>query len=157
MGNLRSTVPSRRERGFSLSEMLVVLAFIGITVGIGIPLVSEQMRIADARGAADRMAVQVRAQRMIAVAHHADNVITVNQDPTNSITYLDGNNQAQELKMPGTVTIMTGSSASITFHSDGSTAAASTIIAESVVSSSTERWTITVSQAGLVQVAHVRI
>ncbi|HUC43223.1 MAG TPA: prepilin-type N-terminal cleavage/methylation domain-containing protein, partial [Candidatus Sulfotelmatobacter sp.] len=56
--------------GFSLVELLVVLAFIGVALGVGIPLVNDQIRIADVRQVADNFATSVRAARMIAVAKH---------------------------------------------------------------------------------------
>ena len=155
------SVSRRRERGFSIGEMLVVLAIMGITLAIGIPLVNEQVRIADIRSAADNLAVNLRAARMIAVSHHKDIVVTVNNETvaspnTNSITYLGTTNTLKTVSMPKQVNIKSGSATSITFHSDGSTAAASTVTAECVVSSATERWTLTVNTLGLVSIAHAR-
>jgi prepilin-type N-terminal cleavage/methylation domain-containing protein len=146
-----------KSRGFSLAELLVVLALIGIITAMGIPLVSEQLRIAEARTAADELGVHLRAARMIAVSHHKDIVVTVSADPVNTLSYEGTNGETREIKMPGRVKIKAGSTATITFHSDGSSGASSTVTAESVVSNATERWTLTVSTVGLVSVAHVRI
>jgi len=141
--------------------MLIVIAMIGVTVGIAIPLVNEQLRIAEVRSAADQMAVHLRAARMIAVSHHKDIVVTVNAENAsvlpNTLSYEGTNGDTQTIQMPGLVKIKTGSTASITFHSDGSSDASSTVTTESVVSNATERWVLTVNILGLVSVAHTRV
>ena len=94
---------------------------------------------------------------MIAVSKHKDIVVTVNADPTNTVSYEGTNGDTRTITMPGRVKILSGSSASITFHSDGSSGATSTLITESAVSSATDRWTLTINTVGLITVAHVRI
>jgi prepilin-type N-terminal cleavage/methylation domain-containing protein len=158
VNNPRGPVTGRRNQaGFSLAEMLAVIALIGIVIAIGIPLVNEQIRIADARSAADQLAVHLRAARMIAVSHRKDIVFNVNVTPTNTYSYEGTTGTVRTIQMPGTVVIKSGSAASVTFHSDGSTGGASTITLESVVSSATERWTMSVNTLGMVSVAHVRV
>jgi len=147
----------RSEAGYSLAELLAVLCLVGIVIAIGIPLVNEQLRIGEARSASDQFAVNLRAARMIAVSHHKDIVVTVNADPTNTYVYEGTNGEIRTIAMPGRVQIKTGSAASITFHSNGSTGAASTVTLESAVSTSIERWTLSVNTLGTVSVAHVRI
>ncbi len=149
-------IPRRWEAGFSLAEMLAVLALIGIVLAIGMPLVNEQLRIAEVRSAADEMAVHLRAARMIAVSHHKDIVFTVSEDPTNSYSYEGTNGETRTITMPGRVKIATGSAASITFRSNGSVAAAGTVTIQSAVSSATETWTLTVNILGLATVSHAR-
>jgi prepilin-type N-terminal cleavage/methylation domain-containing protein len=152
--------PERRRRaqsGFSIAELLAVLAIIGAIVAMGIPLVSEQIRIAEVRQITDQIAVHLRAARMIAITQHKDVVVTVSVDPTNTVQYTGANGEVRLITMPGQVKITSGSSVSITFHSDGSSGATSTVTTESVVSKATERWTLTVSTIGMVSVAHVRI
>jgi prepilin-type N-terminal cleavage/methylation domain-containing protein len=148
---------SRTQAGFSLAEMLAVLALIGITIAIGIPLVNEQLRIAEVRAAADDMAVHLRAARMLAVTRHKDVAVTVNVEPTNSFSYEGPDGLQRTITMPGRVNIKTGSTGSITFHSNGSSGASSTVTIESAVPNATERWTLSVNTVGLVSVAHVRV
>jgi len=138
-------------------EMLVVVAIIGVVVAIGIPLINEQVRIADIRGSADLIAVHLRAARMIAVTQRRDVTVTVNVDPTNSISYVRATGDTVSVSMPRRVLIKTGSAASITFHSDGSVAASGTITTESTVSNALERWTLNVNTLGFVSVAHARV
>ena len=156
-----------RQAGFSLAEMLIVIAFIAITVAIGIPLVNEQVRIAEVRSSADDLALHLRAARMLAVAKHKTIVFTVNVDPVNSFSYkaLDdssiftGDNPKVRgpFKMPTRVKIVTGSDGSISFMQNGSVDFVSSIVLESQVSNYLERWTATVNTVGLTTLAHQRI
>lgn len=146
-----------RQAGFSLAEMLIVVAIIGIAVAIGIPLVNEQVRIAEVRTAADQLAIHLRAARMIAVSKHKNIVVTVGADPTNSYSYEGTNGDTRTIAMPGVVKIMGSSATSVTFKVDGSTTAATTITIESVVSGATERWTVTTNTLGLTKLAHTRV
>jgi general secretion pathway protein H len=148
---------ARKQAGFSMAEMLAVLALIGIVVAIGIPVVNEQLRIAEVRAAADDMAVHLRAARMLAVTRHKDIAVTINVTPTNTFSYEGPDGLPRTIKMPGRVSIESGSTATITFHSDGSSGASSTVTIESAVSGSTERWTLGVNTVGLVTVAHARV
>jgi prepilin-type N-terminal cleavage/methylation domain-containing protein len=147
----------RAQAGFSLAELLVVLAIIGAIVAMTIPLVNEQVRIAEIRSITDEIAVHLRAARMIAVSHHKDIVVTVSVDPTNTISYEGTNGDTRLITMPGRVKIKSGSSVSITFHSDGSTGSTSTLTTESTVSQAIERWTLSINTVGLITVAHVRV
>jgi type IV fimbrial biogenesis protein FimT len=148
----------RRDAGFSLAEMLAVLALIGIVIAIGIPLVNEQLRIAEVRGAADQMGVHLRAARMLAVTQHRSIDLTTDTT-TNKYRYFRQPSSADmvEVSMPGQVIIKSGSAATITFKSDGSASAAGTVTLESTVPNATERWTLTVNTMGHVTITHVRV
>jgi prepilin-type N-terminal cleavage/methylation domain-containing protein len=156
--NARHDNPKRRrEAGFSLPEMLAVIALIGIVVAIGIPLVNQQLKIAEARGAADLMAVHMRAARMIAVSQHRNVPFTINATPTNTYSYDSTLGVPRTITMPGTVNITTGSTATITFRSDGSATTVGSVVLESVVPNAIERWTLAVNLMGLVSITHVRV
>lgn len=154
---MERSAKTRAQTGFSLPELLVVLAIIGAIVAISIPLVNEQVRIAELRSVSDQLAVHLRAARMLAVTTHQNVDVTVSPDPTNEFSYPDSNGQTRVVKMPGRVKIKTGSTTTITFHSDGSSAASSTITTESVVSTATERWILNVNTVGMVSISHVRV
>ena len=147
----------QRQAGFSMAEMLVVIAFIAITVAIGIPLVNEQVRIAEVRSSADDLALHLRAARMIAVAKHKTIVFTVSADPTNTFSYEGNDGKMKTITMPNRVKIATGSDGSISFFQNGSVDATSAIVLESNVSDKLERWTATVNTVGLTKLARQRI
>jgi prepilin-type N-terminal cleavage/methylation domain-containing protein len=145
------------EAGFSLVEMLAVLALIAVVVAIGIPIVNEQVRIAEVRSAADQIAVDMRAARMIAVSKHKSIPFTINIDPVNTYSYEGTTGATRTIAMPGRVKIKNGSATSVTFKQDGSVAAAATVTVESAVSASTERWAIAVNTLGFAKLTHTRL
>jgi prepilin-type N-terminal cleavage/methylation domain-containing protein len=148
---------SCRKDGFSLPELLAVMALIAISIGIGIPIVNEQVRIAEVRAAADDLAGHLRAARMISVTQHKTITFTVNVDPTNTFSYEGNNGRTKTIATPGRVRIATASDRSINFKKNGSVDNASSIILESDVSGARERWTTTVSTMGLAKLAHERV
>jgi prepilin-type N-terminal cleavage/methylation domain-containing protein len=147
----------RLQAGFSLAELLAVLAIIGAIVAMGIPLINEQVRIAEARSISDQIAVHLRAARMIAVTQHKDVDVTISVDPTNTVSYTGANGELRLIAMPPRVKIKSGSSVLIRFKSDGSANATGTLTTESAVANAIERWTLTVNTVGMVSVAHVRV
>ena len=145
------------EKGFSLSELLAVVALIGIAIAIGIPIINEQVRIAEVRAVADDLALHLRAARAIAVTKHMTIPFTVDVDPINEFHYNGNDGAKKEIKMPGRVRIAPASSRLINFKRNGSVDVASSIIVESDVSGARERWTATVSTAGLTRLSHERV
>jgi prepilin-type N-terminal cleavage/methylation domain-containing protein len=147
---------SRCTRGFSLPELLAVLALFAIAIAIGIPLVNEQVRMAEVRAAAADLAVELRAARMSSVTRHTTIKFTVDVDE-NYFTYLGNNGQYRKITMPGRVRIAPASDRVINFKENGSVAFASSIILESDVSGSLERWTANVTTMGMPTLVHERV
>ncbi len=133
------------------------MALIGIAVAIGIPIINEQVRIAEVRAVADDLALHLRAARSIAVTKHKTITFTVNVNPPYSFSYEGRDGSPKEIKTPGRVRIASASSRSINFKRNGSVDVASSVIVESDVSGARERWTATVSTAGLTKLAHERV
>ena len=146
-----------RARGFSLAELLAVMAMVAIAVGIGIPIVNEQLRIAEVRAAADDLVLHLRAARMISVTKHKTIDFKVNVDPVSTFEYEGLNVPRKYIPMPGRVRIAPASDRSIVFRKNGSVEVASTIILEADVSGACERWTATVSTVGLTTLTHERV
>ena len=130
---------------------------IAIAIAIGIPLVNEQVRIAEVRAAADELALHLRAARMISVTKHKTITFTVYADPTSTFEYEGMNGKTKLVAMPGRVRIAPASDRSIKFKRTGSVDAASMIILESDVSGARERWTASVNSVGLTTLAHARV
>ena len=160
-GRLTGRKPKNRaggdERGFSLPELLAVLAMIAIAIAIGIPLVNEQVRIAEVRAAADDLALHLRAARMISVAQHRTVKFMVSVDPVNTFKYERFTLIWKEVSLPGRVRIAAASDRLINFKQNGSVDVAASIILESEVSGARERWTASVNAVGLTTLAHARV
>jgi prepilin-type N-terminal cleavage/methylation domain-containing protein len=147
----------RKADGFSLPELLAVLAMIAIAVAIGIPLVNEQVRIAEIRAAADDLALHLRAARMLSVTQHRKVKFKVHVDPDNYFEYEKFEDRWKQVFLPGRVRIVAGSDSLINFKQNGSVEAASSIILEATVSGARERWTASVNAVGLTTLAHERV
>ncbi len=133
------------------------MALIAIAIGIGIPIINEQVRIAEVHAAADELVLHLRAARMISVTKRETIRFTVNVDPTNSYSYLGKNGVLRTFPTPVRVRIATASDRSIDFKRNGSVDAAASIILESDVSGARERWTASVNAMGLATLVHERV
>ncbi len=146
--------------GFSLPELLAVLALLAIALAVGVPLVNEQIRIAEVRGAADNLAVNLRAARMISVSKHTPIKFTIDWDADRSLWVLNYNGtdgKARSIALPERVTVTPESDRLVTFQQNGSVSAPASIVLESVVPGARERWTATVSSMGIATLQHERL
>lgn len=143
--------------GFSLPELLAVMALLAIAIAIGIPLVNEQVRMAEVRAAADDLVLHLRAARMISVAQHRTVEFQVSVDPTNTFTYEVTEERWRTFATPGRVRIATDSVGAISFRENGSVDVAASIILESDISGARERWTASVNTMGSTRLAHERV
>lgn len=154
---IRTTRNGRRSRGYSLAELLIVLAIIGVTVAVAVPLVADNMRSAKVRGAADQLAMDMRAARMIAVSKRTTVPLTINADPTNTYSYTDAKGVVRQITLPTGVRIASASPSTVSFLRDGSLSSASTAVLEvSLGSSTVERWTVTTNTMGVAKLDWVR-
>jgi Tfp pilus assembly protein FimT len=128
------------------------MALLGIAIAIGIPLVNEQVRIAEVRAAADDLAVHLRAARMIAVTKRTTIKFFVYPDPRNQFEY-DG----RTVSTPSRIRIAAESDPIILFKRNGSVELLSSVTLESDVSGARERWTATVNTTGMTSLVHERV
>ncbi len=149
----------RGARGFSLSEMLVVVAIVGLAVAIAIPLTSEQVRLAKVRSAADEFAIHLKAARMIAVTKRQDVVFTILPDPVNAYTYRAVNDELRTFPLPSGVRIVSPTAdTTVTFRLNGSLAASNTTVLEAMISGDEkERFTVSTSILGVSTIARARV
>jgi prepilin-type N-terminal cleavage/methylation domain-containing protein len=139
----------RQKRGFTIAELLVVLAIIGIAVAVGIPLANEQVRQAKVRAAADQLAMDIKAARMIAVSTRDVLDLVVMPQPDNYYEYTDNQGKLRHIDMPTGVRI-TSSDSPITFRLNGSLDAATTTVIEiDLTVGVIERWTISTNILGV--------
>jgi len=144
--------------GFSLAELLVVLAILGLTVAVTVPLVSNQVRMAAIRSAAAEFSSDLRAARMIAVSGHRTINVQVDADPANSYSYPDSRGRNRQVALPEGIRIVSSTPASIKFRPDGSVhGGALTIFEARGVSGAAERWTIAINELGLLRTVYARV
>lgn len=151
------TRPRAGQGGFSLPELLIVLAIIGLGLTMAIPLVADQMKAASARGAADQFTVDLRAARMIAVTKRMTNNFVIAADPTNTYQYTDRDGTTRTIRMPKGVRISSTSPTTISFRQDGSVSATGTTVIEIAVGGGVERWTVTTSSLGMPSATRQRV
>jgi prepilin-type N-terminal cleavage/methylation domain-containing protein len=147
----------RDARGFSLSELLTVVAIAGLVVAVSVPLVAQNVRQAKIRGAADQFTMSLRAARMIAVSKRATVGVTVADDPVNSYSFPDTRGTTRTVAMPDGVRIVSSDSP-IAFTPNGSLSASTTTVLEAdLTDGAMERWTVTTSVLGTPSVSRERI
>lgn len=147
----------RGQRGFSLAEILVVIAIVALLVAIVVPLVGSTLRAAAVRGAADQFAIDLRAARMIAVTRQNNVDFTITVDPTNRYAYTRQDGTIRTIDMPRGVKIVSSSPTTITFQANGSVVAAATTVLEVAVDSGTERWTVSTNTLGMPTIVRARV
>ncbi len=147
-----------KQRGFSLPELLVVVAVIGLVVMVAVPLIAEQIRSAEVRAAGDQLAMSLKAARMVAVTTHTPVVFTVEVDPDNKYSYTDNKNNLREIVVPDSVSI-TSSDGDITFKLNGaidSATAMDIVLEANMTGGDIDRWTVSTSILGVPSVTHDR-
>lgn len=144
-------------RGYSLPELLVVLAILGLAVVVAVPLVGKQVRLVQIHSAAEQFASNLRAARMVAVSTRDEVIVQVDADPTNAYSFPDARGRTRLVRLPEGIRIVSSPSP-IRFRSDGSIADRAITILESVASDGTvERWTVTTGILGIARTDHVRL
>ena len=144
--------------GFSLPELLIVIAIIGIFVVFGGPALSEGYRSYKIRSTANGLVNDLRAQRYLAVANRAPRTLTLNrQDHStapNQYTFVNPQGRTVTMVLDG-VNIESTSATSIPFSINGGTGSGTlTVLVSSWVTNSRgERYTLTVTPTGTVQTA----
>ncbi len=76
--NARCHKTSGAEPGFSLPELLTVLALMSIFIVFGGPAMADGFRAYKVRAAADNLTTDIRALRYNAVTNHAASTMTIN-------------------------------------------------------------------------------
>src|SRR5437867_992492 len=106
------------EPGYSLPELLIVIAIIGLFVLFGGPSMNEAYKAYKIRSAANELVTDLRAQRYNAVANRAPFTLTLNNQsvtPPNQYSYTTYKGVAITVRLENS-NIETTSAASVTFN-----------------------------------------
>jgi len=139
-----------------MTESLVVIVIVGMTVVVAVPLTAERVRSARIRVATKQFVVDLRAARLTAVSNRSSVDVVVSADPTNSYQFTDSRGREHQVQLPEGVRIA-NSNALIQFRANGSVlGGASTVLETDLSKYESERWTVTTSVLGVTRTAHAR-
>ena len=157
----REAQGGERQRGYSISELLIVIALIGIFVLFGGPAMADAYRAYRVRSVATNLTVDLRALRYNAVARRAVQTVTINDQAhataPNQYSYANFKGDPITVPIEPQVSIETTSAASISFNMYGSTGVSgnqTVSVSSSINGSRNDRYTITVTPTGTVSTAY---
>ena len=150
-----------RQRGYSLTEVLLVLAILGIALAVTIPAMSSFMRGYSAKVSADEFVGHLRLARHLSIARHTPVNFTVNANSYSLRDWASGDLATAPLRtydLAGAVSVVSGTG-TVTFRPDGTVSAGSgTIRLEIDLNSDfTGRYDVEVSAAGKVSSTYTRV
>jgi Tfp pilus assembly protein FimT len=145
------------EKGFTVSEALVVVAIIGVIVLVTLPALGERYRGYQVRSATNDLVADLRVARHTAITQRTTVDFTVNDEsdsPPNRYSYIRANGETRTVEMEDNVAITAAPATALEFEQDGGLdGAAGTIILQTQVSDTRiDRYTVVVSTVGTVAV-----
>ncbi len=160
---LRESTRTRRaggETGYSLPELLIVIALIGLFVLFGGPAMADAFKAYKVRSVANSLTVDLRALRYNAVSTRSPRTMTINNTASaspNQYSYTNYKGDPITVRIEPFVDIETTSAASITFNINGSTGASGNqtlSVSMAINGSRNDRYTITVTPSGTISSAY---
>ncbi|HXH27583.1 MAG TPA: prepilin-type N-terminal cleavage/methylation domain-containing protein [Candidatus Polarisedimenticolia bacterium] len=161
-GIMESGRRTARQAGYSLPELLAVIAIMGIIVVFGGPALQTALRAYRVRSMADMLTTDIRALRYDAVTNRATRTMTVNDrnaSPANQYSFTNSKGKPVTIHMEQDVDIDTTSDSSISFGINGATGSTSSLsvsISGQVNTTRGDRYTITVTPTGTVSAAYTQ-
>ena len=151
----------RQQKGYSLVEVLLVLAIMGIFLAISIPALSSYMRSYSARVGADEFVSHMRLARHLAIARHQPIDMLVGTEEYSLPDWTDKDITTagtRDFTLPRGCTIVSGTG-TITFRTDGtiSTGATTMRMELTLDGQLTARYDITISTAGKITTTFTRV
>ena len=150
-----------RMEGYSLPELLIVIALIGLFVLFGGPAMADAYKAYKVRSVANNLSIDLRAMRYNAVSTRTPRTMTIHNqaDATtpNQYSYTNYKGDPITVRIEPFVNIETTSAAAITFNIYGSTGVSGNqTVSVSMFISGTrnDRYTINVSPTGTISSAY---
>jgi len=157
----RTALQRKPIAGFSIAELMTVIALMSLLILFGGPAMADAFRSYKVRSTADILSTDVRALRYAAVAGRTSLTMTLkNQDDStspNQYTFTNFKGDTVTRRLESGVNIETSSAASITFSAMGATGQSSNqtlVVSMPVNELRGERYTISVTPSGTVSAAY---
>jgi len=157
----RSTGRDERNGGFSLPELLAVIAIMGLFILFGGPAMADAYRAYKVRSSADTLVTDIRALRYNAVAQRATQTLTINTQGNstapNQYSFVNMRGVTVVRKEEVGVNIDDTSSTTISFNNTGTTGSTgnlTVIMSLTVNGDRGDRYTLTVTPTGTVSSAY---
>ena len=157
----RSGKRDRSERGFSLPELLTVLALMGLFIIFAGPAMADGYRAYKVRSTADNLTTDIRALRYNAVTNRGSRTMTLNDQTNatapNTYSFVNAAGNTVTITLDVGINIESGSATTLTMNSNGSTGSAgnATVSVSGMINGSrNDRYTITITPTGTVSSAY---
>ena len=149
-----------RDEGFSLPELLTVIALMGLLILFGGPALADGFRAYKVRTAADILSTDLRAMRYSAVGQRAPRSMTINNQgstPPNQYTFVNARGETLIRQLESPVNIESTSATTISFAINGSTGTTSSqtiVVSMGINETRGDRYTVSVSPSGTISTAY---
>jgi prepilin-type N-terminal cleavage/methylation domain-containing protein len=139
------------EAGFSIVEMLLVLAIMAIFITFAGPAFTESYRAYKVRAASQELSVAIRAVRQVAVSTRTASNLLVNTG-AGTYSWTDAKGKTRSWVLPTGVAFISATPSTITFVTNGtvSTGSASIVLQGTVNGGRADRWTLNLNTVGQV-------
>ena len=152
---------TRSTEGYSLSELLTVIALIGLFVLFGGPAMADAFRAYKVRATADIVATDVRAMRYSAVGQRSARTMAISSQGAgtnpNTYTFVNAVGDTVLRRLEHGVNIDDASADTLSFGITGATGSAGNevvIVRMDINATRGDRYTISVSPSGTVSTAY---
>jgi Tfp pilus assembly protein FimT len=147
-----------RERGFSITEMLVVFALAALMITFVGPAFSESYRAYKVRSVAQELGDTLRAARQVAVTSRVANSVAIDT-AAGSYSWTDVKGRSRTVTLPSPVHFVSASPATVTFVTDGtvSTGSATIVLQNTINGQTADRWTLDLNTVGRITATKTQV